>query len=457
MKDDAGIHRHRRHSPAVNITNAKELTKDGAIPENLLMLELAPLFRSSIIAEKEKSSGERLKMFLNKVAPQLMQDPFIIVDANMNYQKMSVWLNMHRDNIIYSTGRWALQEYEHKGETYNNKYELASCPNMIARITEGAYFARYEASSTDPTETVLIFVNERGLSWNSQKVREFLLYFVQQLNDGIDTNDCDPKAMDRVILNPELVTDIEDDFSTFLKSRRLYKETLKLPWKRGYMLIGGPGNGKTSLIRSLCKKYGLKFSDIKNSIKHDGSLDLDPELEDSIEGIYYPDKIKPHVFILEDIDKFVAYQCGEADKDAGAVSLHEVLKAIDGIQSISDVILMATTNYPNRMSEALINRPGRFDRIFQIDAPKAPEIARFIKMHNIVIKDMNVDDLALELDGCSMAFVEEFVKSLRTIFLATEFTANQARSVIKRIKKHQTYCNKMFGKNQPSIGFGGGG
>ena len=137
---------------------------------------------------------------------------------------------------------------------------------------------------------------------------------------------------------------------------------------------------------------------------------------------------------------------------AGQVSLHSLLKSLDGVNEISSAVIVATTNYANELSEALVNRPGRFDRVWEFPKPDRESIVKFLKLHKLQCKDMTVRDVAARLAGLNLAFAEELVKSLRMKYRRTEFTKDEVVAVLDRIQKHEKLMSSKFDK--PIKGFG---
>jgi AAA+ superfamily predicted ATPase len=395
-----------------------------------------------------KNEFERVKEYLNQYEP-FKSKPYFAM-SNIFSNRLNTWLYNNPDKFLTNSG-----EYISIMLTLEKTFDVIPVHNMIAKLADGAYFYKY--TSKQGGDEGLIFV-EDGMKWTQDASNKFFRDFSKELK-ALDTKNewsqKNAKAFDRLILDDELITDIRADIDYFLKSRNVYKQELHLPWKRGYMLIGPPGNGKSLLIKCLCRYYGLQHRDVRNAIRNDGSINLNTGMDTKVDMLYYPDEIKPVVYVMEDIDKFVAFQAGERHRDSAAVSLHEVLRAMDGIDEYSDAIVISTTNYPNQLAEALINRPGRFDRIWEIKKPSAANMVKFFDMRSITFTNTTKEEVAADLGEVSMAFVEEFVKSLKMQFKRNEFSKEDIHKVLARIHSHTEYCDKIFGKDGKTIGFGG--
>lgn len=143
-----------------------------------------------------------------------------------------------------------------------------------------------------------------------------------------------------------------------------------VPWKFGVVLYGPPGTGKTSLIHALASEFGFNIKYIK-SLQGLGAAFLTGAKDD--------------LFVIEDIDAMaaglnrVAPQHGteHSGRDvsvAACSGLHEVLNAMDGMQTPDGLKFIVTTNHIERLDPAIL-RPGRIDEAIMV-GPLSRESAR---------------------------------------------------------------------------------
>jgi ATP-dependent 26S proteasome regulatory subunit len=329
--------------------------------------------------------------------------------------------------------------------------------NCYAELERGAYFIDYQESYIASFESDQYIVFDKIIKeWTDSEIVSFVKRLSKKLRSmKIECRFQDKAAFDSIFLPDEILVNIREDIDNFLVSRSLYKDDLNLAWRRGYMLVGPPGNGKTLLIRTICDYYGLEYFDIRKAIQGDGTLDLSRSNDNTVDYYLYPEEEKPHVCILEDLDKFAAFQGGEAeDRDVGSISLHQLLKGLDGVDQSDDLILIATTNFPDVLHEALTGRPGRFDKIYRIEKPDQENICKFFKFYKVNIIDGSIEEVAKDLkdSDSSMAFVAEFVKSAKMKYKRNDLKLEEARVILQAIHKHQELCKTHF-KEQKNLGF----
>jgi chaperone BCS1 len=187
--------------------------------------------------------------------------------------------------------------------------------------------------------------------------------FEHHSGDWKKTNTVDIRELGTVILSKEKKTALLEDIKSFLdlESRAWYARR-GIPYRRGYLLHGPPGTGKSSLSLSIAGECDLDVYILSLTDVDDNSLrELFAEL---------PTRC---VVLLEDIDAATATHSRQRDvtprkengnfgnkKSGGELSLSALLNAIDGVGSQEGRLLIMTTNHMEHLDAALI-RPGRID------------------------------------------------------------------------------------------------
>jgi len=181
------------------------------------------------------------------------------------------------------------------------------------------------------------------------------------------------RKLDTVILKNDLKEIFKNDLDLFVNSEEWYKER-DIPYKKGYLLYGSPGTGKSSIIKAISNytKRHIHYL-MLNEIKDDSSL------IELLKSINY----KETILVLEDIDAMVEIVKSrkllineppkidkelpknekEQEQNKSNLTLSGLLNALDGIFTTHGRILIMTTNHQEVLDEALI-RPGRCDRKF---------------------------------------------------------------------------------------------
>ncbi|KAG1774116.1 P-loop containing nucleoside triphosphate hydrolase protein [Suillus placidus] len=176
------------------------------------------------------------------------------------------------------------------------------------------------------------------------------------------------RPLDSIILDPGIQELVVEDAQDFLASKEWYAER-GIPFRRGYLLYGAPGSGKTSLIHSIAGELALDVYII--SLSRSG-LD-DTGLSELISDL--PERC---IALMEDIDAALHNNLSREDTsttpkqtaefipnsppthNTSKVSLSGLLNALDGIGAQEGRILFATTNKYSSLDPALC-RPGRMD------------------------------------------------------------------------------------------------
>lgn len=202
------------------------------------------------------------------------------------------------------------------------------------------------------------------------------------------------------IILPKL--DIEfilNDLEEFLNSNPKY-EKLGLPYKRGYLLSGDPGNGKTSLILAIASKYNLRVYEFPKS--NQDIFDLLMDIKND----------KPYILLMEDADVLLPKR-DTTKNEMGTIKFNDILKILDGHLSGHNRITFVTTNYKDIIDSAMI-RPGRIDCHLKINNPDSDSISqiilKFIPIVDIILCQDFIDFSVKNL--VSMATIEAFLLSI---------------------------------------------
>ncbi|KAF9396117.1 hypothetical protein BGX21_009662 [Mortierella sp. AD011] len=156
------------------------------------------------------------------------------------------------------------------------------------------------------------------------------------------------RPLDTIVMDPELKNYIVEDAKEFFASESWYSER-GLPFRRGLLLYGSPGTGKTSFIHALAGELGLNIYVVNLSSKN---------LTDDTLSELVSDTPSRCLLLIEDVD--AAFVQRESKDAAMGITFSGLLNSVDGVSAQEGRMLCMTTNHLERLDEALI-RPGRVD------------------------------------------------------------------------------------------------
>ncbi|KAK3809047.1 MAG: P-loop containing nucleoside triphosphate hydrolase protein [Linnemannia elongata] len=166
-----------------------------------------------------------------------------------------------------------------------------------------------------------------------------------------------PRAFHSVILAEGLKEELLEDITTFRNSSQWYHDR-GVPYRRGYLLHGPPGTGKTSFIVALAGHLNMSVCIVNLGISGLNDQQLDRLLNNAPRN---------SILLMEDVDAaLVKRKAGKAQEGGNNVTLSGILNALDGITAQEGSVVFMTTNHIRKLAPALI-RPGRCDRKMLFD------------------------------------------------------------------------------------------
>ena len=154
---------------------------------------------------------------------------------------------------------------------------------------------------------------------------------------------------------------VRSDFELFFERESWFRQH-NLPYRRGYLFWGPPGNGKTATLRVMAAHPFIQPYTLDLSDSEEKSADVLHLFEKAAENT-------PALIILEDLDR--AFPTEGKRTQERTVSFQTLLNCLDGVGSQDGVIVVATANDPTCLDPAILKRPGRFDRVVQFRNPDA--------------------------------------------------------------------------------------
>ncbi|HPB34024.1 MAG TPA: ATP-dependent zinc metalloprotease FtsH [Caldisericia bacterium] len=207
----------------------------------------------------------------------------------------------------------------------------------------------------------------------------------------------------------EVKEDLQEEIEFLRNPRKFSSIGAKIP--KGVLLVGPPGCGKTLLARAVAGEAGVPFFSVSGSefvemfvgVGAARVRDLFAEAK----------KYSPCIIFIDEIDA-VGRQRGAGlggGHDEREQTLNQLLVEMDGFDPNIGIIVIAATNRPDILDQALL-RPGRFDRRIVVNFPDVKEREAILKIHTRnkpLGSDINLSTLAKRTAGFTGADLENLV------------------------------------------------
>lgn len=207
-------------------------------------------------------------------------------------------------------------------------------------------------------------------------------------------------TFDNLILANDLAEQIQQDLRGFFESRHLF-EQYRIPWKRGILLLGPPGNGKTHAVKALINWLKVPCIYVRSLVSHCGSS------QDCLRTLFERAReLAPCVMIMEDLDALVSGN-----------TRSYFLNELDGFAANQGIVVIASTNHPDLLDPAILDRPSRFDRKYTFELPQYRERRSYLQLmtaefaEEMALKEGELDQVAAATEGYSFAYLKELVLS----------------------------------------------
>ena len=241
---------------------------------------------------------------------------------------------------------------------------------------------------------------------------ETLNKIIVKMQDFIDVvHEMEPSAMREVFVE---VPDVKwQDIGGLEAVKQELREAVEWPLKyqgvfayadatppKGILLYGPPGTGKTLMAKAAANESEANFISIKG-----------PELlskwvgesEKGVREIFRKARqAAPCIIFFDEIDAIAPTRGGGfGDSHVTERVISQMLTELDGLEALTNVLVIAATNRPDIIDAALL-RPGRFDRLLYVPPPDYESRKQIIQIHTKkkpLADDINLDDLAAKMDG----------------------------------------------------------
>ncbi len=255
----------------------------------------------------------------------------------------------------------------------------------------------------------------------------------------------DPAAFDRIIGLEKAKEATRDALTAALdpeQQKKFQRYGIRPP--RGLLLYGPPGTGKTSFARAAAEAFGTAFYVVNASSIISGYVG---GTEENIRNLFgHAKSNRPSVVFFDEFDAIGQKRTGQSINSPSDLAINTLLACLDGFSGSDGVFVIAATNRPDTLDEAL-TRPGRFDIKVEIGNPD--EKAR-LKLFELYLKDrpnsLSRDDLkylARTTEGMSPAGIRAACDRA-ALFAAKEnaaITRNHVQEALKDISGRGAQVN----------------
>ena len=185
---------------------------------------------------------------------------------------------------------------------------------------------------------------------------------------------------------------------------------------RGALFEGPPGVGKTSIARAIAKACGIKFINA-SAASWQAAGNLDAHLRAMRESFAMAAEYAPAILFIDEIDSIGSRESLSGDNAQYHLEvINALLQELDGFDTRARVIVLAATNYADKVDPAL-RRAGRLDRVIHIPYPNADGL-KGIYRHYLArvaheLDEAAIDQLARASLGLTGADVELFIRGAK--------------------------------------------
>lgn len=206
----------------------------------------------------------------------------------------------------------------------------------------------------------------------------------------------DTKSDSLVPVEDETLNALQAEAQAFWNAAEGYAK-YGLLHKRGYLLWGVPGGGKTSLMHLITEEFLTKQQGIVILVQNPRMV------ESCMHMVRRLEPKRPMLIIMEDLDDLA---------EEGEI---ELLALLDGASQVDHVLFLATSNYPEKLDARFTNRPSRLDRVVQIELPGPNQRMHFLMDRDPGLSEEEAATWAKATKGLTLAHLRELIVAVRVL------------------------------------------
>jgi ATP-dependent 26S proteasome regulatory subunit len=203
----------------------------------------------------------------------------------------------------------------------------------------------------------------------------------------------EPRTEDIIRFKDAPIDEVVSEIERFWSREAMFR-LYGLPFKRGILLHGPPGSGKSCTLQLVAREM----------VKRGGYVVQFNSVEHFVSGYRILRSVQPKaplVVLMEDLEEILKGKTSSGES--------RILNLLDGIESTDNVVFLATTNYPQYLGDRIANRPSRFDHRVYVAHPD--ENARREYLESIIDKndtqEIDIEKYVKDTDGLSLAHAKE--------------------------------------------------
>ncbi len=198
-------------------------------------------------------------------------------------------------------------------------------------------------------------------------------------------------GLDRVKLS------LQESVELPFRNPAVYKH-LGIDGPRGILLYGPPGVGKTLLAKAAATESQANFISVKGPEVMSKWVG---ESEKAVRVIFKKARqASPAIVFIDEIDAIAPRRGLQTSSGVTERIVNQLLTSIDGLESLERVLVLAATNRPDILDEALL-RTGRFDRLVYVEPPNVAGRLEILKVHTkrMPLEDVSLLEIAQRTEG----------------------------------------------------------
>jgi hypothetical protein len=227
---------------------------------------------------------------------------------------------------------------------------------------------------------------------------------------------------DDLVKMPGITRQIVKDVRLFLENEAIYRE-IGIQYRRGILLYGSPGQGKSSILREI----------IRDEVPKDSIIIFITELPSArmLKKLQEEEAARLKVIIFEELTSIIG---------RNNVHIEPILDFLDGETSLDRALIFGTTNYPEQLPGNIVDRPSRFDRLIKVGNP-----------NKTTRKDLLTFYLSREPSNAEIEITEDMsVAAIKESAILSRLHKTTVEQAVAHLKKVHKIFEKDFEESELS-------